>query len=817
MALLTICTTCIAQNCNAQINRPLNSNFSDTPATAWQDALVSGNGKMGILVYGDPQHEKIIFNHEMLYEFIGTEDIEPADIADVIPQVKELIKQQKYREAETLALKRAFEKGHPDILWTDPYHPACVMNIEQTFAGDVAEYRRSTGYTDGEIVVQWSANDTDYQRKSVVSRPANVIATHITASTAASVNVTIDLDQQAVATKIRGAKEKQNNITRNLKTLFPEKFSELNYPLVEPFEKKAEQNWLTFCVQYQIYDRGYDVIVHVRNDGGTLSDQGNVISISAADNVEILAEVIPTDPASNTQIATSKKRIADLASYDELLTAHTAVHNEMFKRVRLHLDKTGFEDGSNETLIQTQKSQERINPYLLEKIFNMGVYGLISSSGDNPPNLMGIWNGAWRPEWSGDFTLDANLNLQISAAAQANLPEAIDSYMTMLERIAPDWEINAKNLFGCRGYLAGTRTSGRRGLHTHFGKWPGNHWTAAAAWLLSPCYEHYQCSGDKAFMVDRLLPMMEKAALFYEDFLNTYDSNGKFLIAPSYSPENHPSNTDSAVVANATMDISAIRELLTNLITVSNELDRNQDKIETWQTILAKLPPYVTNEDGALQEWSHPNIQDQYNHRHVSHLYLAWPSLELTPENAKLFEAARVAIAKRGRGNGSAHGLAHTALIGTRLKQPELVYGNLLFLMQGNYFYRSLFTSHNPGVIYNSDALHSIPSVIMEMLVYSRPGVIEFLPACSDKLPKGSIQGVMCRTQARVDSLRWDFPRRELTAVVTSKKAQTIQIQLRRNVTAATVSGNSVLPESDTITVDFKAGETKPIKLQWKD
>ncbi|WP_345324427.1 hypothetical protein [Novipirellula rosea] len=55
-----------------------------------------------------------------------------------------------------------------------------------------------------------------------------------------------------------------------------------------------------------------------------------------------------------------------------------------------------------------------------------------------------------------------------------------------------------------------------------------------------------------------------------------------------------------------------------------------------------------------------------------------------------------------------------TPLIGTRLKQPELVYGNLLFLMQGNYFYRRLFTSHNPGVI-------------------------EFLPACSDKLPKGLI------------------------------------------------------------------------------
>jgi alpha-L-fucosidase 2 len=64
---------------------------SSEPATRWQDALNSGNGTMGILVYGDPENEKIIFNHEFCYEPIGTEDVEPPDIAKYLPEIRRLV------------------------------------------------------------------------------------------------------------------------------------------------------------------------------------------------------------------------------------------------------------------------------------------------------------------------------------------------------------------------------------------------------------------------------------------------------------------------------------------------------------------------------------------------------------------------------------------------------------------------------------------------------------------------------------------------------------------------------------------------------
>ncbi|TYA74671.1 glycosyl hydrolase family 95 catalytic domain-containing protein [Seonamhaeicola marinus] len=816
---LTIIIACIIScQSNKEVeDRLVLSNFSDSAASNWRDALISGNGEMGIMVYGNPSEEKIIFNHELLYEYIGTETIEPPFVGDIMPEVKQLIKNSQYQEAKTKILELAKTRGYQDILWTDPYHPACVLNFNQDFKGAVLDYQRLLNYENGEVTVNWLADNVDYTRTSFVSRPDKVIATKIISSKASTINVSFDLTHQFDTEQ--SAQAKESGIEQNVKMLFPDRLDELNNPLVEKPEISLDKNWITFRSKYQLVDRGYEVIVKIKNVGGTLTNAKGIISVENADSVEVLAKVIPIEPYSKSELLDAKAAIENLPSYDVLLSRHSNVHGEMFNRVSLHLDKTGFLDGSNETLIASQKTDEEINPYLLEKVFNMGIYGLISSSGENPPNLMGIWNGSWRPRWSGDFTLDANINLQIAAANLANQKEAIDSYMTLLERIAPDWEVNAKHLFGCRGYVSGTRTSGRRNFHTHFGQWPGNYWTAGVEWLLLPCYEYYQCTGDKEFMLNRLYPMMKKTALFYEDFLDTYDDDGTYLIGPSYSPENKailPNGDRLGAVANATMDIAVIRELLTNLITLNKELDLRDEKVGLWKNILEKLPSYLINEDGALKEWARKDLGENYNHRHISHLYPVWPGLEISPENKALFDASNVAIEKRGRGNGSAHGLAHTALIATRLKKADLVYGNLLFLMKNDYLYNSLVTSHNPGIIYNTDALHSIPAVILEMLVFSKPGVIEFLPALSEKLQKGSVSGVLCRTQAKLEHLEWDMTGKTMMAKVSSGKKQDIKFQLRKPILEVKVNGEVVNVDGDTFKVTFNVAEVKDIIIKWK-
>ncbi|GAB3664555.1 glycoside hydrolase N-terminal domain-containing protein [Echinicola sediminis] len=777
--------------------------FSSEPAEKWEDALISGNGEMGVLVFGNPAHEQIIFNHELCYEFIGSEVVEPPNIAPYLPHVRALMKAGKYDEATRYSYEKAVEEGFGGIMWTDPYHPAMLMNLDQKFEGEVAGYKRQVNFETGEISVSWSAGGQQYLRKTFVSRPDRVVVQEYSSSGE------IELSME-IGPLIPDLIAQQDKYGENLR--------------IGKSSKTVSGEWMEFRQPYELYGRGYEVIQKVLPTGGYLHAIDGKMEISGADRVLVITRIEFLEDFDQSIISETMEAINQLGhEYETLLEKHQRVHGEMFNRVRLDLlDEAEHMTLSSEQMIKKQnENQDEIFLPLLQSMFDMGRYTLISSSGNNPPNLMGIWNGEWRPAWSGDFTTDANVNLQIASAAIGDLPEAIDSYMTMLERVMDDWEVNAQQLYGAEGYLAGTRTSGRRNLHTHFSiGFPGQFWLAGAEWLLLPCYEYYQVSGDEVFLKERLLPALEKTVKFFESFLKEYDENGHYFFAPSYSPENSPANIDLQGTANATMDIAAAKEAISNLIRISEELGAHQDKMIHWKSMLKQMPPYLVNSDGALKEWAMDDLEDNYDHRHISHLYPVWPGFEINPEETPvLFEAASTALLKKGRGNNSAHGLMHAALIAARLKMGEKVYDNLKFKLRNNYIFTSLFTSHNPDwKIYNADALNSLPAVILEMLVYSRPGVIELLPALDDKLSKGKVSGVKCRTQATVEELEWDFEKGMVKAEISSTKEQEIELFFRKGFTSITDQTGKAYTKASAISVkiDFQKGEKKEVKISFK-
>lgn len=767
---------------------------SDTAAIKWQDALIGGNGEMGVLVFGDPSNEKIIFNHEFCYEFVGTEDIEPPDIAKYLPEVRRLMAEGKYDEATKYSYKMAKKEGYAGLQWTDPYHPAMIMHVDQKFTGETKNYKRSVNFETGEINVIWESGSDKWARKIFVSRPDQMVIQKYSGTD--KLNVSFGMGQ--LVPKIIRQQSKYG------KTL-----------QLKPGQNSIEDSWMIYRQPYKIKERGYEVMTKIIAKGGTTQKVDNKVVVSNANEILVFTQIVFLEDYRRSEVEQTKKDINALGTnYDALLQKHALIHGEMFNRVQLDLFSSEESNKSSEYLIKAQnKDTKNINLDLLQNMFDMGRYALISSSGKNPPNLMGIWNGAWRPEWSGDFTTDANINLQIASAAIGDLPEAIDSYMTMLERIMADWEINAKKLYGVKGYLAGTRTSGRRNLHTHFNiSFPGEYWLAGAEWLLMPCYEYYQVSGDEKFLKERLLPAMKKTVLFFEEFLTEKDANGNYLFVPSYSPENSPSNIELQGTMNATMDIAAAKESIQNLISVCEKLNIEKENIPKWEKMLEKLPPYLINEDGALKEWVIDNLTDNYNHRHISHLYPLWPGFEINPEETpKMFEAARIAFDKKGRGNNSAHGLMHGALIASRLKEADKVYNNLLFMLTNGYLYTSLFTSHNPDHhIYNADALNSLPAVILEMLVFSRPGVIELLPACSEQFKKGKINGVKCRTQATVEILEWDYEKGEVIAIISSDIDQEVELFFRGDFKSIKDQTGKPYPVKSKISRKVKLYNDKP-------
>jgi hypothetical protein len=387
-----------------------------------------------------------------------------------------------------------------------------------------------------------------------------------------------------------------------------------------------------------------------------------------------------------------------------------------------------------------------------------------------------------------------------------------------------EYRENAEKMYGCRGALTDLCQGYRHGAVLM----PTYPWTGGVGWLASYMYDHYLFTQDKVYLRDHALPMLKEAADFYSDFLKLYpELDGKYVFYPSISPENTPVMTPAEqstnVVPNSTSEIAICRQVLTSLIEGCRELDIEKDKISEWKEMLGKLPDYVINEDGALSEWAYPGLGDHYNHRHSSHLYAIYPSLEISPDGtAELFEAARIAMEKRleaGLGNNSAHGLMHISLIAARLKNPGLMWRMLSTFAHYPFVNSSFITCHNPGPrIYNLDSTFSMPAVLMEMLVFSAPGLVELLPALpQDQFIRGTLRGVQARGGITVEELTWNKTLGSVKAILHSEKEQTISFRLGVDMRFARAAEKEDAARVMSIRkgewrVDLPAG--RPLKIQ---
>jgi hypothetical protein len=264
------------------------------------------------------------------------------------------------------------------------------------------------------------------------------------------------------------------------------------------------------------------------------------------------------------------------------------------------------------------------------------------------------------------------------------------------------------------------------------------------------------------------------------------------------------------------MDIAMCREVLSHLIEASEILGTDLEEVPKWKAMLAKLPPYLLDPDGMLKEWTWASLQDNCDHRHVSHLYGVWPGDEIDPDRTpKLAKAALLADRKRTPETLAAHGLCHRALVGARLKDSYLVQSQMKQLLEQGYVAATIRTSHNPYLPPMPDAQGALPTIMMEMLVYSRPGVIELLPALPDSLGKGSVNGVLARTFARVDTLAWDLEAKSADVSITSLKDQSITLIVRYGIEKISAPAGVLakMPEPDAISCDLHLPKGEPVRL----
>ncbi|MET7476792.1 glycoside hydrolase N-terminal domain-containing protein [Streptomyces sp. NPDC005648] len=730
--------------------------WEPAPAARWEDGFLSGNGHHGALVFGGPDDERVVVTHHTLVRPNGGESARPPRLADRLSSLQDQLLAGEPYAAET------FTDGR-DLQWVQPFHPAFQVRLRRAPGEEPHCYRRSVDFATG--VVREGCEG--WTSRVFVSRADDVIVQRVTAA-----HLHIALDHRL------------SNAPTGL-------------AVGDGAVLTPEGALLTLRVRYPDSDTAYTGLTLVVVTGGRAALTPPGLEVTGADSVLLLTRVLRHTGELDTtahgdalrQLAASGAEpggVPGEESYDRLLARHTALHRTAYERVTLDLDADPVQRAlpGSELLEKHPES-----PALLERLFAAGRYHLLSASGVNPPRLTGLWTGDWNTAWSGAFTNDANLNLQTASPAATALPEVTASLAALIHRQLDDWAENARTVFGARGVVAPAHTDGESGLSYHFSReYPLHLWTAGADWLLKPLVDHDETRGEHD---PRTADALARVALFYEDFLSRTDPDGRLVVVPSYSPENRPANASWGAI-NAAMDLSAARHAL---LTAAGYRPDTPDA-DRWRALADRLPPHRINPDGALAEWAWPGLEDTYDHRHLSHLYGVWPLDEINPyDTPELAAAAHRALELRGAENDSAHGHLHHALVAARLRDGERVAHALGQVLEGDFFHTSLMSAHYPDRdVYNADAAHTLPAVLVEMLVQSTPDRLVLLPALPAAYPTGRLHCVRTRFGADVD-LTWNPD--ETTVVI--RPTRTHRVDLRTS--------------SGALPIDLVAGEDHVLTL----
>ncbi|PLB85358.1 hypothetical protein C0T31_11335 [Dysgonamonadaceae bacterium] len=780
---------------------PLRGICSIFPGMGKNDMLMSGNGKMQIQVSGNPTFDRITFQHERLL-IPWKMPFEAPHIAWCLPEIQKLILSGKYQQALELSFEAATKAGMPPGTQNHFSIPAFIMNVEQPGTGTVTNYLRTVDFESGEIKVLWEDENGQWERHAFVSRPDSVVVQLFQPPEGHMLNMRISLDTYD-SFKLKG---------EGSETLINPDMS----PDFIHFEKDFNDKRLIIKGHFnpETGNYGYASVVRIILNGGTAGVSNGDLIIEGADSLMLLTRVEWYEDFQEDKINTLVQNLNKLTSdYWELLFRNRKVQFAIFNRASLNFDTSSKENAmSGEELLADQKLRQGYNLTLLSKLFDMSRYWLMLESGDFPP----IYGH-----------LNINVNLQVSGGEAANLPEAMNAFYNWIEKILPDSRNNAKNIFGARGILVSVHPDQQQGVLYHWDfAWPHHYWISAGGWVYSQFWEHYLATNDYEFLKNRIMPGLRELALFYEDYLKEIDENGNYIFVPSYSPENWPLNTEKTPsVINATMDIMVCRQVLTHLIEGAKTLGTDLENIPKWERMLAKMPPYLLDRDGALKEWSWPTLVENQDHRHISHLYGVWPADEITPDQTpQLAKAAWLANRKRAQGNGSGHGISHRMLVAARLKDNYLVNMELKQLLEQGYFGPVLTSSHNPYTDFMPDQQGSVLTLLIEMLVYSREGVIELLPAVPETITKGSIKGILSRSFMKVDELSWDLENKVVDVGLTSLREQDISLVTRYGIEAISAPKGIIteepivgaqqcrihLPQNKPIVIHVKLVNSKP-------
>lgn len=468
-------------------------------------------------------------------------------------------------------------------------------------------------------------------------------------------------------------------------------------------------------------------------------------------------------------LAKDKAAKALRAGGDALLATHVADYRRLYDRMSVDLGRSPSSKRALDSwsrLVARHDDPATPDPELEASYLQFGRYLTITGSRDGlPMGLQGLWQNNNTPDWMSDYHTDINLQMNYWLADRAGLPGSFTALADYCLAQLPVWTDSTKRLFNdprnrfrnTSGKVAGWAVAFSTNIYGGSGWWwhPGGN-----AWLCNSLWDHYAFTQDKAYLA-RIYPLLKGAAEFWDARLVTTTVDGREVLVDDHdwSPEHGPQ--DARGITYAQEIVWDLFEHYREAVAVLGRDRAYGDRIAGLQRKL--YLPKVSPASGWLEEWMSPDNLGETTHRHLSPLIGFFPGDRIAADTSppELLDGVRNLLVARGM-DSFGWATAWRSACWARLKDADRAYQLLLTVLRpsvanGNGTAPNFFDMYSQGsyTIFQIDANLGAPTAMVEMLVYSRPGVIELLPALpSAWAASGRVTGIGARGGFEVD-LSW--------------------------------------------------------------